>query len=256
MKQKQKPVAKSYRLKSDSAPLSLMLSSHHNHRSPLLYFDEEKGINRPLRYARNQKSPFEDEQDGNAIMEPIIFEDGFLHVERNNQVLQEFLSLHPANGQIFEEVNQARDAAEELEVEELILEAQLLARDMPTSKLEMVCRVLMGARADKMSTAELKRDVLVYARNNPEDFIDTLNDPALQMYDDVVQIFSKNLLSKRNKGRDVYFNLKDNKTKILTVPYGEDANDIMASYFQTDDGIETYKLLKQMLKGKPKVKKS
>ena len=256
MKQKQKPVAKSYRLKSDSAPLSLMLSSHHNHRSPLLYFDEEKGINRPLRYARNQKSPFEDEQDGNAIMEPIIFEDGFLHVERNNQVLQEFLSLHPANGQIFEEVNQARDAAEELEVEELILEAQLLARDMPTSKLEMVCRVLMGARADKMSTAELKRDVLVYARNNPEDFIDTLNDPALQMYDDVVQIFSKNLLSKRNKGRDVYFNLKDNKTKILTVPYGEDANDIMASYFQTDDGVETYKLLKQMLKGKPSAKKS
>ena len=151
MKQKQKPVAKSYRLRSDSAPLSLMLSSHHNHRSPLLYFDEEKGINRPLRYARNQKSPFEDEQDGNAIMEPIIFEDGFLHVERNNQVLQEFLSLHPANGQIFEEINQARDAAEELEVEELILEAQLLARDMPTSKLEMVCRVLMGARADKMS---------------------------------------------------------------------------------------------------------
>ena len=256
MKQKQKPVAKSYRLRSESAPLSLMLSSHHNHRSPLLYFDEEKGINRPLRYARNQKSPFEDEQDGNAIMEPIIFEDGFLHVERNNQVLQEFLSYHPANGQIFEEVNQARDAAEELEVEELILEAQLLARDMPTSKLEMVCRVLMGSRADKMSTAELKRDVLVYARNNPEDFIDTLNDPALQMYDDVVQIFAKNLLSKRNKGRDVYFNLKDNKTKILTVPYGEDANDIMASYFQTDDGIETYKLLKQMLKGKPSAKKS
>jgi hypothetical protein len=256
MKQKQKPVAKSYRLRSDSAPLSLMLSSHHNHRSPLLYFDEEKGINRPLRYARNQKSPFEDEQDGNAIMEPIIFEDGFLHVERNNQVLQEFLSYHPANGQIFEEINQARDAAEELEVEELILEAQLLARDMPTSKLEMVCRVLMGARADSMSTAELKRDVLVYARNNPEDFINTLNDPALQMYDDVVQIFANNLLSKRNKGRDVYFNLKDNKTKILTVPYGEDASDIMASYFQTDEGIETYKLLKQMLKGNTKAKKS
>ena len=256
MKQKQKPVAKSYRLLSNSAPLSLMLSSHHNHRSPLLYFDEEKGINRPLRYARNQKSPFEDEQDGNAIMEPIIFEDGFLHVERNNQVLQEFLSYHPGNGRIYEEINTARDAAEELEVEELILEAQLLARDMPTSKLEMVCRVLMGARADMMSTAELKRDVLVYARNNPEDFINTLNDPALQMYDDVVQIFSKNLLSKRNKGRDVYFNLKDNKTKILTVPYGEDASDIMASYFQTDDGIETYKLLKQMLKGKPSAKKS
>jgi len=256
MKTKQKAVAKSYRLTSDIAPLSFMLNSHHNHRAPLLYFDEEKGINRPLRYARNQRSPFEDEQDGNAIMEPIIFEDGFLRVERSNQVLQEFLSYHPGNGQIFEEVNEARDAADELEMQEIILDAQLLARDMSTSKLEMVCRVLMGARADNMSTAELKRDVLVYARHNPEDFIDTLNDPALQMYDDVVQIFANNLLSKRNKGRDVYFNLKDNKTKILTVPFGEDANDIMASYFQTDDGIETYKLLKQMLKGNTKAKKS
>ena len=176
-----------------------MLNSHHNRRKPLLYFDEEKGINRPLRYARNQKSPFEDEQDGNAIMEPIIFEDGFLHVERSNQVLQEFLSYHPGEGHIFEEINEAKDAAEELHFQEVILDAQLLARDMSMSKLEMVCRVLMGARADNMSTAELKRDVLVYARNYPEDFIDTLNDPALQMYDDVVQIFAKSLLSKRNK---------------------------------------------------------
>ena len=250
MKKEQKVVAKSYRLLRDVAPLSFMLNSHHNRRKPLLYFDEEKGINRPLRYARNQRSPFEDEQDGNAIMEPIIFEDGFLHVERSNQVLQEFLSYHPGEGQVFEEINEAKDAAEELHFQEVILDAQLLARDMSMSKLEMVCRVLMGARADNMSTAELKRDVLVYARNYPEDFIDTLNDPALQMYDDVVQIFAKSLLSKRNKGRDIYFNLKDNKTKILTVPFGEDANDIMSSYFQTDDGVETYKLLKQMLKKK------
>ena len=256
MKQKQKAVAKTYKLLRKVAPLSLMLSSHHNHRSPLLYFDEEKGINRPLRYARNQKSPFEDEQDGNAIMEPIIFEDGFLRVERSNQVLQEFLSLHPGNGQIFEEVNQARDAAQELEVEELILQAQLLARDMPISKLEMVSRVLMGSHANTLSTAELKRDILVYSRNNPQEFIDIINDPSLQMYDDVVTIFAKNLLSKRNKGRDVYFNLANNKTKILTVPVGEDPIDIMASYFQTDDGIETYKLLKQMLKGNTKAKKS
>ena len=52
-------------------------------RFPLLWFDEEKGENRALRYARNQKSPFEDEQDGNAIVEPVIFEDGFLRVPRS-----------------------------------------------------------------------------------------------------------------------------------------------------------------------------
>ena len=35
---------------------------------------------------------------------------------------------------------------------------------------------------------------------------------------------------------------------MLTVPYGEDANDIVGSYLQTDEGVETYKLLKNMLK--------
>ena len=249
MAKKVKPaVTKQYKLKRDIAPLCFMINSNHNKRSPLLYFDEEKGINRPLRYARNQKSPFEDEQDGNAILEPVVFEDGFLMVDRTNQVLQEFLSYHPGNGMIFEEIDDAKDAAEELEIEELILDAQLLARDLSIEKLETVSRVLMGSNADKLSTAELKRDILVYSRNYPEDFIDVLNDPALQMYDDVVQILSNNLLSLRNKNRDVYFNLPKNKTKILTVPYGEDPKDIVASYFQTDEGVETYKLLINAMK--------
>ena len=62
------------------------------------------------------------------IMEPVIFEDGFLNVDRANQVLQEFLHYHPGNGMIYEEINHGKDAAEELEVEELVLDAQVLAR--------------------------------------------------------------------------------------------------------------------------------
>tara|TARA_R110000787_G_scaffold161637_1_gene275031 strand:+ start:14 stop:700 length:687 start_codon:yes stop_codon:yes gene_type:complete len=227
-----------------------MLNSHHNKRSPLLYFDEETGINKPLRYARNQKSPFEDEQDGNAILEPVVFEDGFLLVDRTNQVLQEFLSYHPGNGMIFEEIDNKKDAAEELEVEELVLDAQLLARDLDLGMLETVSRVLIGGNADKLSTAELKRDILVYSRNYPIEFIEMLNDPALQMYDDVAQFFASVLLIIKNKNRDVYFNLEKNKTKMLTIPFGEDPNDIVASYFQTDEGVETYKLLKNSLNKK------
>ena len=54
---------KVYRLKRDAAPLSYMLSTKHTKRKALLYFDEETGVNRALRYARNQKSIFEDEQE-------------------------------------------------------------------------------------------------------------------------------------------------------------------------------------------------
>lgn len=242
-----KLIAKTYRLTGNESPLAYMLSSHHSKRSNLLHFDEETGVNRSMRYARNQKSPFEDEQDGNVILEPIVFEDGMLFVPKQNQVLQHFLSLHPGNGMIFEEINESKDAAEELEVENIILEAQILARDLSMEKLVTVGRVLLGANVDKLSTAELKRDILVFSRNYPIDFMDILDDPSLQIKDDVALFFQNGLLSLRNKQRDVYFNLKNNKKKFLTVPFGEDPNDIVASYMQVDDGIETYKLLKKHL---------
>ena len=250
MKKATTAVSRQYRLKRDVAPLCFMLASNHNKRSSLLYFDEDTNTNRPLRYARNQKSPFEDEQDGNAILEPVVFEDGFLNVDRSNQVLQEFLSYHPGNGMIFEEIDNKKDAAEELKIEELVLDAQLLARDLDIAMLETVSRVLIGAGADNLSTAELKRDILVFSRNYPEEFIDVLNDPALQMYDDVVQFFGVGYLMMKNQNRDVYFNLVKNKSKMLTVPYGEDPKDIVSSYFQTDDGVETYKLLSNTMKKK------
>tara|TARA_R100000655_G_scaffold107378_1_gene157766 strand:+ start:31 stop:867 length:837 start_codon:yes stop_codon:yes gene_type:complete len=249
MKKTQNYTSKSYRLKNNRTPLAYMLSSHHSKRTNLLHFDEATGENRALRYARNQKSPFEDEQDGNVIMEPIIFEDGLLHVPKQNQVLQYFLSLHPGNGSIFEEIDQAKNASDQLEVENIVLEAQIVARDLSIEKLVTISRVLLGAEVDKLSTAELKRDILVFSRNNPVEFLDILDDPALQIQDDVVQFFQNGLLALKNRQRDVYFNLPTNKKKFLTVPFGEEAYDIVASYCQTDAGIETYKLLKRHLKG-------
>ena len=134
-KTNEKYLSKSYRLTRQDAPLSYMLASRHSSRFPLLHFDEETGINRTLRYARNQQSPYEDEQDGNAILEPIVFEDGMLVVPKENQILQKFLHIHPGNGKIFYEVNHKKDASEELEFVEAELDAQILARELDTKKL-------------------------------------------------------------------------------------------------------------------------
>ena len=242
--------AKAYRLKGDKSPLSYMLASRHSSRSPLLHFDEEQGSNRPLRYARNQKSPFEDEQDGNAILEPIVFEDGMLSVSKENQILQKFLTLHPSNGFVFEEINKERDAVAELEWVEYELEAQIEAKKITKdiNKLTQICRVLMGNSIENMTTSELNRDILVYAKNNPEDFLNTVNDPMLELMDDVYQFFSLSLLSLRNSGKDVYYNLPNNKKKMLTIPFGEDPNFIVSSFMKSDEGLEVYKLLKNKLK--------
>ncbi|MGY8867778.1 MAG: hypothetical protein ACKVJK_19405, partial [Methylophagaceae bacterium] len=104
-------VDKTYKLTRETAPLSLILASRHTQRFPLLHFDEETGTNKALRYARNQNSPFQEDQDNNAILEPIVFENGFLSVPKNNQVLQKFLHFHPGNGRVYVEVNKAKEAA-------------------------------------------------------------------------------------------------------------------------------------------------
>ena len=248
MKKTKTLVDKVYKLTRNSAPLSFMLPTRNSRRYPLLWFDEEAGVNRVLRYARNQRSPFEDEQDGNAVMEPIIFEDGFLRVSRTNPVLQEFLYYHPLNGKKFVEVNEEKDAEQIVEQLNLEVDALIEAKSLSIDQLEAVARVLLGKDTSKVSTAELKRDILIFAKQEPKTFMSLVNDPMLKLQSTVKLFFDKNLIGFRNKQKEVWFTTPTNKTKMLTVPFGEDPVFIVSSYLQSDDGIESLKMLEKFLK--------
>jgi|TARA_R110002167_G_scaffold6527_3_gene30226 hypothetical protein len=245
MKTKAKFTTKVYRLKKDMAPLSYMLPSRHSSRYPLMWFDEENGTNKPLRYARNQKSPFEDEQDGNAILETIVFEDGMLTVQRDNQVLQEFLELHPQKDDVYEEVNNEKDAAKELEYYNSELDAQILAKELPLEKLLIVAKAIFGSSVDRMTTPEIKRDILVYAKYNSQEFTDTVNDPMLDLQHTVDLFFDERLLS--SKGNSVYYNLKNNKKLMLAIPPNVERSFVVASFLQSDDGLAMFTILKNAL---------
>ncbi|OUU23387.1 MAG: hypothetical protein CBB97_13550 [Candidatus Endolissoclinum sp. TMED37] len=236
---------KVYRLKRRITPLSYMIQSKSTRKKPLLYFDGQ--TNRELRYARNQKTPFLEEQDGNAVLEPIIFESGLLFVPKSNPVLQEFLSYHPGNGGVFEVVDNEKDASIEVEDLDHQLEAQIQARELGLELSETLCRVLLGVNVGKMTSAEIKRDIRLFAKQNPIEFLDALNDPMLKIQDICYKLFDEGLVSLRNSNRDIYYNLKSNKKKIMTVPFGEDPAYILASYFQTDEGIEVMKILETKL---------
>jgi len=247
MKNKKIAVDKTYRLKSDRAPLSYMIPTKSSRSYSLLYFDEEKNENRPLRYARNQKSPFEDEQDGNVILEPIIFEDGMLHVPKNNPVLQEFLHYHPMNGDRFAEVNEAKDAEEEVEILNLEVDALVEASKLSIEQIESLSRVLFGKNTSKISTAELKRDILIFAKSNPSDFLDAINDPTVKIQGIVQLFFDKGLLTFRRNKKEIWFSTPSNKTRMLVVPFNEDPLYLATSYLQSDEGIESLKMLEKLI---------
>jgi hypothetical protein len=240
------PVDKVYRLKIGN-PLSYTLASRNHPRFPLMWFDEKNNVNRALRYCTNQKSPFEDEQDGNFIIEPIIFEDGFLRVPKNNPVLQEFLHYHPLNGNIFIEVDKEKDAAAEVEDLNLEVEALIEARQLSLDQIETLTRVMFGKDPSTVSTAELKRDILVFAKRDPKEFLNILNDPELKFQAKVRTFFENKLLILRNGDKEVWFNTATNKKKMLSVPFGEDPYEMVAHYLQSDDGIDSLKMLEAVL---------
>ena len=240
------PMDKVYRLKIGN-PLSYTLASRNHPRFPLMWFDEKNNQNRALRYASNQKSPFEDEQDGNFIIEPIIFEDGFLRVPKNNPVLQQFLHYHPLNGNIFVEVDKEKDAAEEVQDLDLEIEALVEARQLTLDQIETLTRVMFGKDPSTVSTAELKRDILVFAKREPKEFLNILNDPELKFQAKVRTFFENKLLILRNGDKEVWFNTATNKKKMLSVPFGEDPYEMVAHFLQSDEGIDSLKMLEATL---------
>ena len=239
-------VDKVYKLKKGT-PLSYTLASRNHPRFPLMWYDEKNNLNRALRYAINQKSPFEDEQDGNAIIEPIIFEDGFLSVSRTNPVLQEFLHLHPLNGIIFVQVDKEKDASAQVEDLNIQVDALIEARQLSIDQIETLTRVMFGKDPSRLSTAELKRDILVYAKKDPKGFLSVLNDPELKFQARIRLFFENKLLVLRNGDKEVWYNTSTNKKKMLSVPFGQEPYDMVAHFLQSDEGIDSLKMLEASL---------
>jgi hypothetical protein len=234
---------KIYKLTGGAAPMSFMLASRNTIAKRLYHFDGK--VNRELRYARNQKSPFVDEQDGNFILEPIIFEDGFLRVEDSNPVLQKFLELHPDNGASFVEVDSKKDAQKELDWLELEADALSKARTIDYAMMENVARIALSIDPSRISTQELKRDIIIYAKNNPEEFLSIVNDPNVAHDGLVARLFDYGtLVVKRNA---VHYNLTNNKSKLLIIPAGQDAHEAVSSYFVTEEGAEVMATLEKYI---------
>jgi hypothetical protein len=245
-KENKGPSDKVYKLKSGS-PLSYTLASRNHPRFPLLWYDEKNNVSRALRYAVNQKSPFEDEQDGNAILEPVVFEDGFLTVPKTNPVLQKFLHYHPFNGIIFTEVDKEREASEEVADLNMEVDALIEARQLTVDQIEVMSRVLFGKDPTMISTAELRRDLLIYAKQDPSGFLNTLRDPELIFQSKVRLFFENKLLMLRNNNKEIWFNTSSNKKKMCSVPFGEDPYFMAENFLKSDEGLDALKLLESNL---------
>jgi len=235
-----------YYLTDNKNPLTFTIPSRHSRRYPLLWFDEEKGYNRELRYATNQRSPFVDEQDGQATLKHIIFTNGTLAVKKTDIVLQKFLALHPANGLLFAERDEVKEADNSVVNLEIELDAMNLARDLDIDFAEAVLRVEQGSKVSTMSSSEIKRDILVMARRNPIAFIDIVNDENIQLRNIGIKAVELGLLNMSEGGRA--FTWASNNRKLMNVPFDENPYSALAAWFKTDEGVEVLQSIQKKLK--------
>lgn len=237
-----------YEITSGRKPLAFTLPTVHSARTPLLYFDEELGYNRELRYATNQRTPFVDEQQGTATLGRIVFRDGILRVPKENIVLQKILSLyHPytLQGRIME-YKPEQIAENETDWIELELEAMTVAKAMDIDEAEAILRAQYGSQqVSNASSKELKRDLLILARNQPSLFLDLANDDNVMLRNIGIKATETGILNLSQDQRT--FTYASNGRKLLTVPFNEHPYSALAAYFKTDEGMEVLRAVEKQL---------
>ena len=234
-----------YFLMNNKQPHTWTIPSKHSRRTPLLWFDPEQGYERELRYATNQKSIFVDEQKGPTTLSHIVFENGSLSVPKEKRNLQEFLKHHPLNGVIFKELDYQVQAVDQLDYLDLELDALNAARDMDIDQAEAILRVELGTKVNSLSSKELKRDILLFAKRNPWLFIELANDDNVELRNTAIVATEKGIISLAPDQRT--FSWASNGRKLMTVPFDENPYSAMAAWFKTDEGVEVYKTINKKL---------
>ena len=212
-----------------------------------MWYDEEKGFEREIKYTTNQKTPFVDEFKGNARLEHIVFKDGVLNVPKEKVILQQILSLyHPGKDRIYAEFDSEIVAEDELTSIELEFEALQLAMNMDIDQAEAILRTELGGNVTTMTSKELKRDLMVFAKRNPGLFIELANDENINIRNIGIKSVEQGIIKLSNDQRT--FTWVSNGKKLITVPFDENPYSALAAYFKTDEGIEVYQTVEKRLK--------
>ena len=230
-----------YKLKNGKTPLSYMIKG-----SDIYYFDEEVGYERELKYCENQRTSFVDEMKGDHRLSHIIFRDGILVVPKNKVTLQQLLSIyHPLKDRLFYEVNEEKQAESQLDWLEFEVAAMNAANNLDIDMMEAVMRVEIGSKVTKMSSKEIKRDLLLFAKEKPKLFLELVTDENVQLRNFGIKATEASIIELSQDQRT--FSWKSTGRKLMTVPFEENPYSALAAWLKTDEGMEIYSNIEKRL---------
>lgn len=201
-------------------------------QSGVTIYDEEMDAVREIRYCERENSIYRDEQHENSVKTPIVFRMGRLFVPNNKPNLMNFLLAHPSNksngGTVFEIVDIVKKAEANMDKEFLVNDAINLLRN---KDLDDLLAVALAYNIDvDRPTSEIKHDLLLKAKKNPQAFIDSFDNPVVSMKSMVKQAASYQIISMKSDGVKWF----DTNKLIVSVPAGQDPTDVFVRYCMTE----------------------
>jgi len=119
------------------------------------------------------------------------------------------------------------------------------AMTMEVDFAEAILRVELGSKVNEMSSKEIKRDVILFARNNPELFISLANDENVQLRNFAIRAVEMGIIKISGDQRS--FTWGTNDRKLMNVPFDENPYSAFASWLKTDEGVEVYRSIDKKL---------
>ena len=128
---------------------------------------------------------------------------------------------------------------------EVTIEALNAAKEIDVTLAEAILRVDLGSKVSKMSSKEIRRDVLIYAKDNPQLFLELANDENVELRNVAIVAEEMGIIKLSQDQRS--FSIAKTGRKIMNVPFDENPYSAMAAYFKTDEGVELYKTIQKKL---------
>jgi hypothetical protein len=139
-----------------------------------------------------------------------------------------------------------KEAEEDIDTLELQLDAMNAAKNLDIDRAEAIMRTELGDRVAKMASKELKRDVMIFAQENPVLFLELVNDENLNVRNIGIKSVEQGIIKLSSDQRT--FMWASNDRKLFTVPFDENPYSALAVWFKTDEGIEVFQQVEKKLK--------
>ena len=197
-------------------------------------YDSEKDTVRSIRYCSNEPSIYVDEQSQNGRRAQIVFVDKMLGVPASQPNLQDYLDKHPGNtkngGNTFYEINHEQKTDTLIQDEFLAHDAISLIREKSIDDLIPVI-LYLGISLEQRNQ-EIRRELLIEAKSNPQAFIQLFDNPLVKMRASISLAASNGILKINQDG---VFWAESNRL-ILATPVGQDGVDMMTKFCLSEKG--------------------